>query len=631
MKNILYMNLKEKNIMPKNQLTSGCFVMFLQLVLHVFPRVIMVYLMLLCVPFLASAEDISVLYKEKCAVCHGENGDGVSIAAHSMRVKPTNFVAGNYKYRTTLWGEFPADTDIERSIRYGLMGTSMPVWDDLLSDKQISGMVQYIKSLSKRKFIKSKQVVVPQFNLNDVNIENGKKLYNEVGCIKCHGINLDGREYLISRIKNNISEGVTARDLTDYRNYRWGSSLTDLYIRIYTGLNGSEMQGYDMRLSENEIKDISAYISVIFNEKEKKRWLRPVEQTVEERGDYLLSIGTCELCHTSMSLDASFIKELAYAGGTKVISPQDGVFYSRNITSDMESGLGKWSVEEIKRAIRLGESRDGGMLYAFSMPWIFYYTMKDSDAEAIALALKRIPPVYNKIPSNEPAGLWQSFISKSQVILGIIDRTLGFAHNSYGVRDRKKGKSIPDQSDKRHWSILPPMGFVPAEKVVGVAGFDLPIPATTGSEVEDAKLKIGRYLVSIGPCSLCHTPTSGKFILKGAARLSGGIRVSLNHFGTIYTGNLTSDLETGLGRWSDREIRRALKSGIKKDGSMMHFQAMPWSIFSNITEADTEAMIAYLRTLPPVYKRMPKATSTNLVDYTISDHDFGIQEKRHDE
>jgi len=106
--------------------------------------------------------------------------------------------------------------------------------------------------------------------------------------------------------------------------------------------------------------------------------------------------------------------------------------------------------------------------------------------------------------------------------------------------------------------------------------------------------------------------------------LSGGIRVSLEHFGTVYTGNLTSDTETGLGRWSDLEIRRALKSGIKKNGAMMHFQGMPWSIYTNMTEADTEAVIAYLRSLPPVYKRMPEAKPSDLSNYTISDHDFGI-------
>ncbi len=626
-KKMFYTAQKIKNTTAIHKLIIGFSTTFFESIQTNLSRSVAASIMLLFTPSLVTADDSSVLYKEKCEVCHGVDGDEVTQVTHSMRIKPTNFANGEYKYRTTRWGEFPTDSDIERSIRYGIMGTSMPVWDDLLSDEQISGLVLYIKGLSKRKFSQSKPIIVPSFNLNDADVEKGKQLYIKSGCDTCHGINLDGREYLIARIKNNISDGVRPRDLTDHRNFRWGSSLSDIYTSIYTGLNGTIMQGYGDRLSKNEIIDLSAYIETVFNERERKRWLKPVVETVEERGDYLLSIGTCELCHTSMSRDAGFIKELAYSGGTKVVSPQDGIFYSRNITSDMESGIGTWSIEEIKRAIRLGESRDGGALYAFSMPWIFYYTMKDSDAEAIAYALKRIPPTYNKIPSNEPSSLWQSFTSKLQVTLGMIDRTLIFEAESQGIRDREKGKDIPNQSDKRHWSILPPMGFASAEKVVEIAGFDLPIPALTGSEQEDAKLKHGRYLVSIAPCSLCHTPTTGKIFLEGAPSLSGGLRVSLDHFGTVYTGNLTSDLETGLGRWNDREIRRALRSGIKKDGTMMHFQAMPWSVYANMTELDMDAVIAYLRVLPAVYKRIPKAAPFDLGDYTISDHDFGIQEK----
>jgi len=324
--------------------------------------------------------------------------------------------------------------------------------------------------------------------------------------------------------------------------------------------------------------------------------------------------------------DGTFMEDISYAGGMKVISPQDGIFYSRNLTSDSESGLGRWSIEEIKRAIRLGESRDGRALYAFSMPWMFYHTMKDIDAEAIAYRVKKIPPVYNKIPGIEPASFWTSFLSKLQVVLGLKDRILVFAGGNYGVRDREKGKSMPALSEKRHWSILPPMGILPADKSVKYAGFDLPIPEETGSLQEDAKRMHGRYLVSITPCALCHTPTAGKIFLSGGPSLSGGIRVSMNLFGTVYTSNLTPDTETGLGQWSDEDIRRSLRSGIKKDGSTMHFQAMPWPIFSNMKESDTEAIIAYLRSLPPVRKRIPAPKPTDVEDYTLSDHDFGISE-----
>jgi mono/diheme cytochrome c family protein len=575
--------------------------------------------------FAQPTENARFLYKEKCAYCHGDNGDGQSFAAHSMRIKPANFVNGEYKYRTTAYGQFPTDQDIEKSIKNGLPDTSMPAWSDLLSAEQITSLVQYLKGLSKKPTAYSAAIVAPAEKFDDANIADGKKVYQEAGCINCHGVNLDGQEDRLRRIKGNIKEGVAARDLTDYRNYRGGASLSDIYTRIYTGLNGTIMQGYGNVLTEKNIIDVSAYLKSVYEQKEQTRWLDDSQKSMEERGDYLLSISTCELCHSTMSEDGSFKEGLSYAGGMKVISPADGDFYSRNITSDRDSGIGKWSTEQLKRAIKYGETPDGGSLYAFTMPWLFFYNMEDRDAEAIAHALQRIPPIYNKIPPSKPAGLWQSFKTKTKVMFGQIERTLVFARNNYGERNPEVGKSIPDFSPVRHWSILPPMGLVSADKVVKASGFELPAPKATGSKEMDAKLSRGRYLAAITPCTLCHTPTTGKLIFKGGESQSGGIKVELNHFKTLYTANLTSDKETGLGSWSDQEIRRAIRSGIKKDGELMHFQGMPWAIFSNMTEADTEAMIAYLRTLPPVYKKMPKIIPSNSPDYVIADEDHGIR------
>ncbi|WAK01050.1 c-type cytochrome [Methylobacter sp. YRD-M1] len=578
-----------------------------------------------CPTFAQTTENAQLLYKEKCAYCHGDNGDGQSYAAHNMLVKPTSFVNGNYKYRTTPYGQFPTDQDLEKTISNGLQGTAMPAWSDLLSSEQITSLAQYVKSLSKIPAADSAAIAVPTQKFADANIADGEKVYQESGCINCHGVNLDGQEDRIRRIKANIKEGVAARDLTDHRNFRGGASLSDIYTRIYTGLNGTMMQGYGNVLTEKNIVDVSAYIKSVYEEKEKTRWTNDRQETIEERGDYLLSISVCEICHSPMNEDGSVMQGLAYAGGMKVTNPADGVFYARNITSDKDSGIGNWSIEQLKRAIKFGETPDGGSLYGLTMPFLFFSTMEDRDAEAIAMALKRIPPIYNKIPPAQTASFWQSFTTKIKVMLGSMERTLTFVVNNAGERNPEVGKNIPDYPSERHWSIFPPMGIISAEKIRKTAGLDLPIPEPTGSKEMDAKLSHGRYLVSITPCNTCHTATTGRIILKGAESLSGGMRIELNHLNTTYSANLTPDPITGLGNWSDSEIRRALKSGIKKDGTIMPYQGMPWAMFANMTEADTEAVIAYLRSIPPVYKKMPEVTPSNSADYIVSDRDFGIK------
>lgn len=184
-------------------------------------------------------------------------------------------------------------------------------------------------------------------------------------------------------------------------------------------------------------------------------------------------------------------------------------------------------------------------------------------------------------------------------------------------------------SERGYWSVLPPMGWVPVERILNVARPELPVPPPIGSVVEDAKRMRGRYLVSIAPCALCHTPVEGSLFPKPSPALSGGVKIScgddiIGCFGAVYAKNLTPDRETGLGGWTDRQIKRAIRSGITKDGRMMHWQTMPRDIFSNFAEADLEAIVAYLRSLPPVRKTIPLPTPSAPPGYLIYlDRDYG--------
>jgi hypothetical protein len=81
--------------------------------------------------------------------------------------------------------------------------------------------------------------------------------------------------------------------------------------------------------------------------------------------------------------------------------------------------------------------------------------------------------------------------------------------------------------------------------------------------------------------------------------------VSWKPFGTLWTRNITPDRETGIGAWSDAEVARAIRSGISRDGRPLHWQGMTWDLLSNLDEEDLRAVIAYLRTLPPVKKAIP--------------------------
>ena len=115
----------------------------------------------------------------------------------------------------------------------------------------------------------------------------------------------------------------------------------------------------------------------------------------------------------------------------------------------------------------------------------------------------------------------------------------------------------------------------------------------------------GKYLVTIMSCTDCHTP--GYFLGKpDFSRALGGSDVGfeLAGLGAFYGPNLTPDKETGLGAWTDGQIATAITTGVTPTGRQLA-PIMPWRAFGNLTKQDVAAIVAYLRTLPPVSNKVP--------------------------
>jgi mono/diheme cytochrome c family protein len=108
---------------------------------------------------------------------------------------------------------------------------------------------------------------------------------------------------------------------------------------------------------------------------------------------------------------------------------------------------------------------------------------------------------------------------------------------------------------------------------------------------DSALVKRGRELAAIGNCNDCHTVRGGK-------DFAGGLPVP-TPFGTIYSSNITPDAETGIGRWSEAAFRRAMRSGVNRDGQHL-YPTFPYDHFTNVTDEDDRALYAYLMTRQPV-------------------------------
>jgi mono/diheme cytochrome c family protein/uncharacterized protein YjiS (DUF1127 family) len=131
------------------------------------------------------------------------------------------------------------------------------------------------------------------------------------------------------------------------------------------------------------------------------------------------------------------------------------------------------------------------------------------------------------------------------------------------------------------------------------------IAAADAALAQDTQVGRGKYLVTLGACTDCHTP--GYFFGKpDAARFLGGSEVGFEipGLGVFHGPNLTPDKETGLGKWSAQEIATAITKGQRPDGRELA-PIMPWHAFANLTREDVGAIVAFLQSLPPVSNKVP--------------------------
>ena len=99
----------------------------------------------------------------------------------------------------------------------------------------------------------------------------------------------------------------------------------------------------------------------------------------------------------------------------------------------------------------------------------------------------------------------------------------------------------------------------------------------------------GEYLARAGDCIACHTAPEG--------RIFAGGRAMLTPFGTLYTSNITPDPDTGIGKWTADDFYKTMHSGRFPDGGLI-YPAMPFASYTKVTRADSDAIFAYLKSIP---------------------------------
>ena len=186
-----------------------------------------------------------VTYDRWCAGCHGVDGTGDGDGAGYMLPRPRDFTQALYQIRTTASGDLPTDEDILNIIDRGMPGTTMPGWEELLSDDERDALVQYLKTFSR--FFSPDEVPQPlEFGRatgsNTDVLAEGERVFREVAdCAACHGEGGRGDGESAPTLTDDWDFPIRAADLTENWLFNGGGDVEDIYRRLLTGLNGTPM------------------------------------------------------------------------------------------------------------------------------------------------------------------------------------------------------------------------------------------------------------------------------------------------------------------------------------------------------------------------------------------------------
>lgn len=262
-------------------------------------------------------------------------------------------------------------------------------------------------------------------------------------------------------------------------------------------------------------------------------------------GKYLTAAAGCQACHTDVKN-----KGKPFAGGRALETPF-GTFYTPNITPDRVTGIGHWDEADFLDAVKRGISPQGSHYFP-AFPYTSYTKMTDQDALQIFAYLKSRP----------------------------------------GISQRNRNHDVSPPFSWRWlqwgWKIL----FFKEQEYAAPVG-------------SDQKVARGGYLVdAMGHCGECHTTRN----------FLGGTNTSMYMAGAVGGGegelvsNITPDIETGIGDWTEGDLTSFLDSGMKPDfddvqGSM---EEVIIHGTSQLTKEDRAAIAAYLLSLPPISNKIEK-------------------------
>jgi mono/diheme cytochrome c family protein len=258
------------------------------------------------------------------------------------------------------------------------------------------------------------------------------------------------------------------------------------------------------------------------------------------RGAYLAIAADCGACHTDTKAGGAPL-----AGGPPLATPF-GTFYGPNITPDKQTGIGNWTEDQFKRALRAGINEHGAYMFPV-FPYTSFTNLTDADAADLYAYLMSVPPVVHRAPPND------------------VKFPFGWRPLLFG------------------WRML----FFREGPLTPVAG-------------ESDEWNRGRYLAeAVVHCQECHTPRNFLGALDRRHSYAGNPHGPDGQDAP----DITPDKKDGIGDWKLDDLIDLLKTGSTPDGDIVgKGMADVVDGTGKLTDADRHALAAYIQTLPALPK-----------------------------
>jgi mono/diheme cytochrome c family protein len=279
----------------------------------------------------------------------------------------------------------------------------------------------------------------------------------------------------------------------------------------------------------------------------------PSQDDLIKRGQVVANAGGCVLCHTGFGPQGPDVAN-PFAGGLEVTEEMGPgmkfTWRAPNITPDDETGIGKWTDEQILAAIREGVRPDGARLTPI-MPYMFFNVMSDADGKALV-----------------------AFLRSQKKISRKVDRL-----------------PLPEMFAK-----MPPP------------------PKPEG--VEWPAEKHGEYMATIMHCALCHTPMGPQGpdmtrMFAGGNPMKMPPQFKAMGTGVNFSANITSDAETGIGKWTEQQVVDAIKMMKRPDAKRPQIgfpMLMYQTTWSQLPDDDVLAVAKFIKSVPAMANQVPGST-----------------------